>query len=121
MPQISDLYFALDEFLPQEGHIYWYDREQPTNWGEDGETTEEYYVDRFSRIEAGPYVRGYFLLYDGRFILGTTPEEIQANELLLRGGLRAETFLEETPNVVYLGDTFEEALENLRSNGKGLI
>ena len=93
--QTAELHHLLDEFLPNEGQIYWFDREQPTNWGEDVQDaddinlSEEDYIKTFRSIEATPYIRGYFLLClsEVYFLGGTFEEarlkmEVQGEQLL---------------------------------------
>src|SRR4029450_480309 len=91
IPQTAELHHLLDEFLPNEGQIYWFDREQPTNWGEDVQDaddinmSDEDYIETFRLIEAGPFRRGYFLF--------------------------------DLPEVYFLGGSFEEARQKMEVKG----
>ena len=79
VPENVALSALLDRFLPDSGQMFWYDREQPTNWDEDAHEGEDAqdaeYFDQFRYIESTDYIRGYFLIDDDIYFLGGTFEE----------------------------------------------
>ena len=95
MPQTSELHDLLDNFLPQSGHIHFYNRHQPMNWGvdveegADGHMKEWEYYYQFRQIEEDRWERGWFLF--------------------------------ELPLCYFLGETFEEACHTLEVDGSKIL